>query len=115
MLGETLGQTKRASKKIVCQLFLGIGRRVPHPLRPFYFLAAGDQAARKYEPHVYSGHVLLFLTKNRSPDLRQILGELTTERLEVYEIPGGHLDIMREPHVRTLAAKLQACLAQAQE
>src|SRR5262249_18534753 len=34
MLGETLGQTERASKKIVCQLFLGIGRRVPHPLRP---------------------------------------------------------------------------------
>ena len=34
--------------------------------------------------------------------------------LAVHEIPGTHLDIIKEPHVAELALKLGECLMQAQ-
>jgi thioesterase domain-containing protein len=110
-LKKRLKRIERIIKKIACRLSLGIGGRVPSALRTFYFLEAGGQAAQKYVPHVYSGRVILFQSQNCSPDLQLDWGRLATEGLEVYEVSGGHLDIMREPHVRTLAAELRACLS----
>jgi aspartate racemase len=34
--------------------------------------------------------------------------------LEVHDIPGDHIGILKEPHVRVLAEKLKACLDKAQ-
>ena len=34
--------------------------------------------------------------------------------IEVHEIPGSHLDIVKEPHVQELAKKLSGCLERAQ-
>jgi thioesterase domain-containing protein len=36
-------------------------------------------------------------------------GRLST-RVEVYEVPGNHLMMMEQPHVRALAEALHACL-----
>jgi thioesterase domain-containing protein len=111
---ERVHRIETKIKDIACRFYLGIGRRMPPALRMFYFLEAGDQATRKYVPHVYPGRVILFHTQTRSPDLRFGWGRLVTGELEVYEVPGGHLDIMGESHVRTLAAELRACLSQTQ-
>jgi thioesterase domain-containing protein len=35
--------------------------------------------------------------------------------IEVHEIPGSHLDIVKEPHVGDLANKLRSCLEKASE
>jgi aspartate racemase len=34
--------------------------------------------------------------------------------IEVHEIPGSHLDIVKEPHVQQLAKKLSYCLNRTQ-
>lgn len=101
-------------KKMVCQLYLGIRCRLPQSLRMFYFLETSEQAARKYVPHVYPGRIILFQSKSNSLNLQPDWSRLAAGGLEVHEVPGNHLDMMSEPHVRTLATKLRACLSQRQ-
>ena len=75
-----------------------------------------EQAIRNYVPHPYLGKVILF----RAMDLSEFegyytdpewgWGELVVEGLEVHHVPGNHIGILKEPHVRILAEKLRACL-----
>jgi amino acid adenylation domain-containing protein len=70
-------------------------------------------AARRYSPQAYDGKVTLFWA---SSDLRasddSVKGwrTLATGGIEIQEIPGNHLDIIKEPHVAVLAQKLNDCL-----
>lgn len=79
-----------------------------------------DQAIRNYVPHPYPGKVLLFRAMNRSEfeayytDTQWGWGSLVAGELEVHHVPGDHLGIIKEPHVQVLAAKLRACIEQAQ-
>jgi aspartate racemase len=91
------------------------GRALPRALRDvqeFNWLAA-----RNYVPGLYDGKVTLFWA---SKDLRAsfdlVAGwrVLAESGMEVHEIPGTHLDIIKEPHVSELAAKLRSCLENAQ-
>jgi len=72
---------------------------------------------RAYVPQVYDGHITLFWA---SADLRSSLDLVEGWRalagggIEVHEIPGSHLDIVKEPHVQYLANKLNSCLGRAQ-
>src|SRR2546428_3481851 len=109
-----LQPAERVLKQLVCQLCLKCGRRLPLALRAFYFLELSRQAARNYVPHVYPGRLILFRTPHSAPQLQAAWKSLAARGVEVYEVPGNHLDIMREPYVRTLAAQLRACLAQVQ-
>ncbi len=73
-------------------------------------------AAQSYRPQAYDGRVTLFWA---SKDLRakfdMIEGwqALAGNGLELIEIPGTHLDMIKEPHVSELAEKLNACLTNA--
>ena len=77
---------------------------------------ANKQAARKYVPQVYPGKVALFRAIHKSaPEGWQVdpqmgWSKLATGELEVYEVPGGHSTIFREPHVRVLAEKLRVAI-----
>ena len=70
-------------------------------------------AVREYTPQVYDGRVTLFWA---SGDLRTSLDlvagwrALAGSGIDVHEIPGSHLDIVKEPHVQELAEKLSDCL-----
>ena len=74
-------------------------------------------AAHQFVPKVYDGPVTLFWA---SSDLRakfdMIEGwkKLAPDELEIHEIPGTHLDIIKAPHVEEVAKKLSACLKLAQ-
>jgi aspartate racemase len=74
-------------------------------------------AVRDYAPKVYDGKVTLFWA---SADLRTSIDLVAGWRalagggIEVHEIPGSHLDIVKEPHVGELATKLSSCLDRAQ-
>ncbi len=79
------------------------------------------QATRDYIPQVYSGRTILFRSEPMeawlewwSVDPQLGWGGLFTEGLEVQEVPGNHIEMFSEPHVKVLAEKLQASLAQAQ-
>ena len=74
-------------------------------------------AAHNYVPQLFDGRVTLFWA---SSDLRASFDLVTGWReiaeggIEVNEVPGTHLNIIKEPHVSELALKLNASLAQAQ-
>jgi thioesterase domain-containing protein len=40
--------------------------------------------------------------------------QVSSEPVETYSVPGDHITMMTEPHVRVLAEKLRACLDKAQ-
>ena len=73
-------------------------------------------AVREYAPRVYDGRVTLFWASGdlrTSIDLVEGWRALAGGGIEVYEIPGSHLDIVKEPHVQELAEKLSGCLKRA--
>jgi amino acid adenylation domain-containing protein len=75
-------------------------------------------AVREYAPQVYDGKVTLFWASadlRTSIDLVEGWRALAGGGIEVHEIPGSHLDIIKEPHVQELAEKLGACLERANE
>jgi aspartate racemase len=92
-----------------------IGRPLPRVLRDIKEF--NSLAVRAYTPQVYDGKVTLFWA---SADLRSSLDLVEGWRalagggIEVHEIPGSHLDIVKEPHVQQLAKKLSYCLNRTQ-
>jgi thioesterase domain-containing protein len=71
-------------------------------------------AARSYLPKPYPGRITYFLATGErrwfAPDLRLGWSELAAGGVETYRVPGTHLTILREPHVKILAEQLKACL-----
>lgn len=81
-------------------------------LHDFYELP--QQSIASYDPQSYPGKAVLYQRGSRAVDLsgddqygwRGLIAEL-----DVYEIPGDHVDMFREPGVKRLAE----CLALAME
>lgn len=75
-----------------------------------------DQALRNYIPSPYPGKVILFRAMERDQfeaddtDPQFGWGELAAGGLEVHHVPGDHIGILKEPHVRIMATKLIANL-----
>lgn len=72
---------------------------------------AHAQAATSYRPQPYEGRIAVFRAADGPADRDSALGwsRLSTH-VEVYEVPGSHQTMIEQPHVRTLAEALQACL-----
>ena len=83
------------------------------------FTATADQ----YQLRTYAGRITLFVLADRDgfsdslfdPSLGEIdptlgWGRIAAGGVEVHELSGEHISIFREPHVRSLAEKLTACL-----
>jgi thioesterase domain-containing protein len=72
------------------------------------------KALAAYRPGVYPGRILLFRAATQplfcSHDPIMGWGALAADGVEVREVPGNHLEMMRDPQVRILARELQACL-----
>jgi hypothetical protein len=92
---------------------LSVGRLVPVGLRVFYFMEAGLLAARNYVPEAYHGRVVLLRTKKTTESSWFDWSCLVTGELEIYEMPGQHLDVIQGPYVKTWAEQLRACLENA--
>ena len=74
-------------------------------------------AAHNYVPQLYDGRVTLFWASRdlrASFDLVEGWRALAPLGVEVQEIPGSHLNIIKEPHVAELALKLGDSLDRAQ-
>ena len=95
--------------------FANLGRPLPRALQDIKEL--NSLAVREYVPQVYDGHVTLFWASSdlrASVDFVEGWRALAGGGIEVHEIPGSHLDIVKEPHVQELAKKLSGCLGRAQ-
>jgi thioesterase domain-containing protein/acyl carrier protein len=78
---------------------------------------ANMKAVRAYLPQPYAGKITQFLCgdgPHRSfEDRRLAWSSLAAAGLEIHIVPGNHLTMVEEPHVRVLARELQACLDRA--
>ena len=76
-----------------------------------------SMAAHEYVPRIFEGQVTLFWA---SSDLRASFDLVAGWRvlagggIDMHEIAGSHLNLIKEPYVTELAMKLQACLEAAQ-
>jgi thioesterase domain-containing protein/acyl carrier protein len=72
------------------------------------------QALRQYKPRVYPDRLTLFrprmqpLFSSHRPD--KGWGRLAAGGIEIRVVPGNHLGMLQEPHVKILAKELRACL-----
>jgi aspartate racemase len=75
-------------------------------------------AALKYKPRYYPGRVVLFRSDDLAtwflPDMTMEWAVLTEDQ-DVYLVPGGHRDMLREPSVRVLADRLRVSIEKAQQ
>jgi thioesterase domain-containing protein/acyl carrier protein len=96
------------------KLYQRVGRRLPTVLRNIEEL--NFAAVKDYVPQVYPGCATLFLAsddRTAAFDVEEGWQGLVAGGLEKIRVSGNHLDIVKEPHVRTLAEKLRACLDRA--
>ncbi len=87
---------------------------LPRPLRNVRQACA--KAAGEYEVQPYSGRVTLFRVKEKSVgslnDPYAIWWRVAAAGVDLREISGDHLSLLKEPQVRFLAEELGDCLAQ---
>jgi thioesterase domain-containing protein/SAM-dependent methyltransferase/acyl carrier protein len=76
-------------------------------LRVFH---ANVRADSRYRPQRYPGQVTLFRAADQ--DSTWGWGNIATNGVELHQIPGHHMNILRPPQVQFLAKKLLTCLAQ---
>lgn len=96
------------------KVYENFGRPLPQMLKDIKEF--NSLAVRAYTPKVYDGKVTLFWASadlRTSIDLVEGWRALAGGGIEVHEIPGSHLDIIKEPHVGDLANKLSSCLNRA--
>jgi thioesterase domain-containing protein len=76
---------------------------------------ANYRALRTYALRCYSGRVTFFQAAESitadSPDQYGEWSGLAAGGVERHIIPGSHLSIVQEPHVRVLAERLNSCMA----
>lgn len=92
------------------KIYQKVGRPLPPVLKNIEEI--NFAAVKDYEPQTYSGDVTLFLASDLTADYDSQDGwrELVRGHIETHQIPGNHLNIIREPGVRVLAERLRACL-----
>jgi amino acid adenylation domain-containing protein len=97
------------------KIYQKFGKTLPAVLQNIEQINFG--AVKDYNPQTYSGDLTLFLATDLTADYDSKDGwrELVKGRIETHEIPGNHLNIIKEPGVRMLAEKLHAALDQAAE
>jgi amino acid adenylation domain-containing protein len=96
------------------KIYRSIGRPLPPVLKNIEEL--NFAAVKDYVPQVYPGPAALFLANDLTSGYDVEEGwEQLVAALEVHEISGNHLDIIKEPHVQVLAEKLNGCLERAHE
>ena len=57
----------------------------------------------------------LFKTDAKYQDSTWGWGDIAANGVELHQIPGQHMNVLRPPQVQVLAEKLSACLAQPDE
>jgi thioesterase domain-containing protein len=96
--------------------FLPPGAGLEQVERVLAVYKANARAAGLYEPRPYAGPVALFRAAEGSDaHAAARWGRLTAGPVEVVTVPGHHLNLLAEPHVRTLAELLALSLQETRQ
>jgi len=81
-----------------------------------------NEAVKCYIPQPYAGQIVLFRSsvgyrraEMRIADSKMGWGRIAKGGLQMFVVPGNHLQIIREPNVKHLGEPLRACLDQVQQ
>jgi thioesterase domain-containing protein len=101
-------------KKVLSKVYVSLGHHLPPSLRSPYILDIYRKATHDYSPQSYQGRVILFKSETCSSDPLLDWQKLIVGELEMHELPGEHLDMIKEQYIPVWAETLQACLHKAQ-
>jgi amino acid adenylation domain-containing protein len=104
---------------LTCHAYLFSGRVLPPELHNFYIDKIVHRklygpAVRRYEPKPYRGRITIFEPEDVS-DQPWPWERLAQGGIDVHRIPGDRPQLMAEPNVSLLAARLRACLDKARD
>jgi thioesterase domain-containing protein len=105
----------KSFKKVLSKVWLVMRRPLPPSLRSTYVLSVYHQARRKYVPQRYPGRAIYIKSEMRATDHLFAWHRLMAEGLEIFEVRGDHLDVIKEPYAHPWAEKLKSWLCAAQE
>ena len=85
-------------------------------------------AVRDYVPQPYNGRITILRAVEAGPQSHYVIShpalgrpeimsgwsELSSEPLQILDVPGDHMTMMTEPHVRVMAERLNSCLDESQ-
>ena len=112
--GERMGYLREKARRLA--------DRVHYRMIPSRAIQSVEEAAHwaagRYVPGEYCGRITLFRATEQPPwipsDPMLGWGNLAKGGIEIYETPGHHADLVRDPRVRVLARQLEDALAKAQ-
>lgn len=118
---EQLQNFDSSRKRICCKFYQRLGRPLPEELQEFTYRELNTEASNQYIPKVYPGRLTLIRAHDKATDVSVSAfidpelgwGGLATEGIEIHEVHGNHLSMLKEPHVRKLAETLEACIDKA--
>jgi thioesterase domain-containing protein/acyl carrier protein len=88
--------------------------RQPNVPRLLRVILKNFQSSGNYIPSVYSGKIHLFRTNEKLWEVQRDntfgWSHLAKGGVKIHQIPGHHLNVLRNPNVQVLAQKLTACL-----
>jgi thioesterase domain-containing protein len=105
-------EIERTLMMSACRLCLAVRGRVPFRLRMPYFFGVSREATQAYVPRAYVGRMIVLRTQ--ASGRRFDWARLAIDGLEIHEVPGSHLDIIKGPQVQAWAERLKMHLDQAQ-
>ncbi len=112
---EKWRRTRRQMEELIRK-----GKPLPLEMREIQMTAAYHRAANRYQLHPLKfANITLFTAGDRAAEHEQIEDNLGWKPfagggMDIHFVPGDHDSLMREPNVKTLAAKLRLCVENAQ-
>lgn len=101
--------------RLIACVYLKLEVPLPFGLRRLRILNAIEQARRTYDPGVFSGRMILFQSTAEwrgYTNPAETWAESVLGGVEIYHVPGGHIGMLKQPHVQILAKELSRCLEQ---
>ncbi|HEY9907383.1 MAG TPA: amino acid adenylation domain-containing protein [Thermosynechococcaceae cyanobacterium] len=120
VLKRLKAKLKRVQDKTLVKyskLLQQLGHSPSYELNFLTVLEENKHAANNYTPKVYPGRIILFRATEgvfySQSYLKAGLGwrELTSEGLEICDVPGDHMQMLEEPNVQVLAGKLRGYIS----
>lgn len=109
-------QVEQERLRLGIQISQALKRTVPNEIRGRNIRTSAFLAEMKYTPAVHSGSISLFTTDDVPAHMDLGWGQLVKGSVKIHTIHGpvkSYRDILREPLILSLAAKLQECLEEA--
>ena len=95
----------KKSHRLIYKLCLAAAYPIPARFRKRHILDVYERAIDEYRPEAYPGRLLIFKAANEyDPSAWE---PLAMQGTQVYEIPGGHSDVLTEPYLRNWAELLR--------